>query len=303
MRHQLWLGFDDLGGARPETMLDAWGVRWKRMGDYITPIEAPLAKATIEAVAKYAWPDPERYIRLDELRDRLAWLKQQGSFAITARAVNSYGPFEQASALRGREQFLIDLLMEPELAQLLIDRVTDIIVRLNELYLDVAGQNIDLIEIPGDDYAGTNNLIFSPEVFETMLKPALARIIRPIKEYRADLFVAFHSDGAIMKLLPGFVDLGLDLFHPLEPLPANDLAAIKQQYGQHLSFMGAIDLRTAMTGSVADVAAEVKRRIAVLAPKGGYILAPANHIQTDVPPENIVALYEFARQFGRYPIN
>jgi len=295
----VWLGFTDLGGARPDTMVDAWGVQWKRLGPNVSAVGHPLAKATIEDVEKYPWPDPEHYVCLDALKDRLALLKGAGSHAIAARAVNSYGPFEQASALRGRERFMMDLLLEPELAQLLIDKVTDVLVRLTEIYLDAVGRDIDIIEIPGDDYGGTDNLLFSPRVFDSMLKPALERLIRPIKQYRQDLFIAFHSDGAIMKLLGRFADLGIDLFHPLEPLPANDMHTVKAQFGGRLSFMGAIDIKAVMPGSVAYVEAEVKRRISVLAPGGGYILAPANHLQVDVPPENIIALYNFGRQYGR----
>lgn len=298
----VWLGFTDLGGARPDRMRDAWGVQWRRMGEYITPVSAPLAEATLEDVEAYPWPDVAQFVRLDELRGRLAALKKTGTHAIAARAVNSYGPFEQASALRGREQFLMDLLTAPELAQRIISQVTDVIVRLNEMYLDVAGKDIDLIEIPGDDYAGTENLLISPRIFDRLLKPALQRIVRPIKEYREDLRVVFHSDGAIAKLLPGLVEVGIDLLHPLEPLPANDMAAIKAQFGERLSFMGGIDIKQALPGSVADVEAEVRGRIQVLAPGGGYILAPANHLQPDVPPENIVALYELGRQYGRYPL-
>ena len=299
----VWIGFTDLGGARPDTLVDAWGVQWERMGPNITPVGAPLADATMEDVENYAWPDPERYIRIAELRDRLDMLSKAETHAIAARAVNSYGPFEQASALRGREQFLMDLLIEPELAQLIIDKVTDIIIRLNEIYLDVAGRYIDILEIPGDDYAGAENLLISPKVFANMLAPALARIVRPIKEYRNDLFVAFHSDGAIGPLLPSIIDAGIDLFHPLEPLRSNDLAAIKAEYGDRLAFMGAIDIREAMPGSPANVEAEVMRRIQTLAPGGGYILAPSNHLQKDVPPENIVALYDFGRKHGRYPLS
>ena len=105
-----------------------------------------------------------------------------------------------------------------------------------------------------------------------------------------------------MKLLGRFADLGIDLVHPLEPLPANDMDAIKLEFGDRLSFMGGIDVKQAMPGSLAEVEAEVGRRIRVLAPGGGYILAPANHLQTDVPPENVVALFEFGRQYGRYPL-
>jgi uroporphyrinogen decarboxylase len=295
-----WLGFDDLAGAHPETNSDAWGIVWKRIGDYISPISAPLANAGINEIADFEWPKPEKYIRLDELRERIGYLKKLGNFAISARAVNSYGPFEQACAIRGREQFLIDLLAEPELAQLLIDKVTDVIVRLNEIYLSEVGKDIDIIEIPGDDYAGTNTLIFSLKVFNKFMKPALERIISPIKVFRPDLYVAFHSDGAIMKLLPTFIDVGIDLFHPLEPLPENDMQAIKTMYGDKLSFMGAVDIKQALPGSIKDVEAEVQKRIQLLAQGGGYILTTANHLQTDIPPQNIIAMFKFAQEYGRY---
>jgi len=297
----VWSGFTDLGGARPGDMKDAWGVTWKRMGDYVTAIDAPLADATIDEVESYQWPDVIRYLTLDVLRARLKALRQQGDYAIVARAVNSYGPFEQASALRGREKFMMDLLIEPDLAQLLINKVTDVIIRLNEIYLEVVGKEADIFEIPGDDYGGTKGLLISPGIFDRMFKPALERIVKPIKEYRNDLVVAFHSDGAITDLLPRLVDIGINLFHPLEPLPANDMEAIKLEFGERLSFLGAIDIKKALPGTFADLEAEVKLRIRILAPGGGYILAPANHLQADVPPENIVALYNLGKQYGTYP--
>jgi len=297
----VWLGFDDLGGANPETQLDAWGVRWQRSGPNITAVSHPLAEATLEDVEEYPWPDPERYIRLDELRERAATLRRLGTHAIAARAVNSYGPFEQASALRGREQFLMDVALNPELASAIIRRVTDVIVRLTEIYLDEVGWDIDILEIPGDDYGGMRNLIVSPATFDALIAPALKRIIQPVKSFRPDLFVAFHSDGAIEPLLGRFVELGVDLFHPLEPLAANDMRRIKAAYGDRLSFMGAIDIREALPGSLEDLAQEVVRRVTLLAPGGGYILAPANHVQKDVSPESILALYDLAREFGRYP--
>jgi uroporphyrinogen decarboxylase len=298
----VWLGFTDLGGAHPDTMTDAWGVRWKRMGDYITPASTPLANATIEEVSEYAWPNAEQYVRTDELRDRVAALKKSGRHAIAARAVNSYGPLEQASVLRGRQQFLVDLLLEPELAKLLITKVTDVLVHLQELYLDTVGHDIDILETPGDDYGGSKNLLISPAAFDSTVKPALQRMFRPVKQFREDLVLAFHSDGAIVRLLPTLIDLGVDLLHPLEPLEANDMKAIKKEFGDRLSFMGAIDIKQAMPGRPKDVEAEVKLRVRQLAPGGGYILAPANHLQTDVPPQNIVALYDYGREHGHYPL-
>jgi uroporphyrinogen decarboxylase len=111
-----------------------------------------------------------------------------------------------------------------------------------------------------------------------------------------------HSDGAIAALLPDLVALGVDVIHPLEPLPATDLAAIKARYGKQVSFLGGIDISHAMPGSRQAVVAEVQQRIAQLAPGGGYILAPSNHLQADVPAENVVTLFETTRQLGTYPL-
>jgi len=298
----VWLGFTDLGGANPDTLTDAWGVQWHRMGPSFTPVGYPLGDAKIEDVERYPWPDPERYIDREQCRERARMLKKNGRYAVVGRGTNSYGPFEQASELRGRDRFLIDLVLEPELAGLILTKVTDVIVRLTEILLDTCGRMMDIVEIPGDDYGGTEALLISPDMFRKTVRPHLERIIRPVKEFSEDLFVAFHSDGAVGAILEDFIDSGVDLFHPLEPLFANDMADIKKRFGDRLSFMGAIDIKKAMTGSVKDVEEEVKRRIDILAPGGGYVLTPANHLQADVPPENIVALYEAGRKYGVYPL-
>jgi len=148
---------------------------------------------------------------------------------------------------------MMDMILEPELAQLIIDKVTDVIIRLNEIYLNTISKYIDIIEIPGDDYGGMEDILILPAIFEKMLRPVLKRIIRPIKKFRGDLFVAFHNDGPIMKLLESFIELGIDILHPIEPLQANDMKFIKEKYGHKLAFMGAIDIKKALPGSIGDI--------------------------------------------------
>ena len=123
-----------------------------------------------------------------------------------------------------------------------------------------------------------------------------------IREHNPDLNIMLHSDGRVDKLLPEFIDLGIDVLHPLEPVPALDQVAIKAAYGDRLAFLGGIDISHAMPGSRDDVITEVRQRIGQLAPGGGYILAPSNHLQADVPAENVVALFDAAREYGIYPL-
>jgi uroporphyrinogen decarboxylase len=301
----VWSGFTDLGGARMDgDCRDAWGVEWQRSGPHITSVGAPLAGLSLEQIESYPWPDPARYLDFDLMRERLRFLRRDYSrHALGARAVNSYGPFEQAAELRGREGFYMDLAMEPEIARRIVERCTDVIVRAQRLYLEVVGKELDFFEIPGDDFGGTQDVMISPASFDELFKPALKRIIAVVKDFDPSLPVAFHSDGAITKIIPGLVEAGVDILNPMEPLPAMDWASVKREYGPRLCFMGGVDLKEALTGSVQDVEKDVKRCLRTFGAGGGYILTAANHIQQDVPPENVVALFEAGRRFGRYPLD
>lgn len=298
----IWSGFTDLGGARMDSdCRDAWGVKWQRSGAHITSVDPPLKGATVEQVEAFEWPDPEKYLDFDLMKDRIDYLKKHyPDKAIAARAVNSYGPFEQASVLRGREDFYVDMIAEPEVSKAIIKNCTDIIIRAQAIYLDKIGKDLDFFEIPGDDYGGTSDLMISPNSFEELCLPDLARIVRIVKEFRPDLPVAFHSDGAITRIIADLADIGIDILNPMEPLEAMDWAAVKKEYGDRMSFMGGVDLKKALPGSKDDVIEDVKRCIDTFGKGGGYILTSANHMQSDIPPENIVTMFETAKSYGTY---
>lgn len=300
----VWSGFTDLGGARMESDgKDAWGVQWRRMGDTVVSSGAPLAELDAQGVESHAWPDPEQYLDFDLMRSRIEQLRgEYPHHAVGARAVNSYGPFEQAAELRGREQFYLDMAMDPELADLIVEKCADVICRTQELYLDIMGDRLDFFEIPGDDYGSAQGLMISPQSFRRMFKPRLARIAGMVKQFRADLPVVFHTDGAVAEIIPDLAEAGVDVLNPLEPLPATDWESVKRDFGDRLAFMGGIDLKEALTGPVEGVREEVARRISIFGPGGGYILTSANHMPPDVPPENIVAMFQACRQVGVYPL-
>ncbi len=295
------IGFTDLGGPSAEGGSDAWGIHYDRSGIYLTAATHPLADATIESLDAYPWPDVEKYLRRSELVERARQLKQGTDFAVVGRAVDSFGPFERCCALRGTEAFLIDLASDPAFALEMIERVTGVLLRLTEVYLADAGPYLDILELPGDDYAALRPII-SPRMFDRFFAPAWKRLIDLVKQAAPGCKVLFHSDGNMEPFLGRLADLGVDIFHCLEPMETVDMARIKQTYGERLAFWGGIDIKRAMPGSVADVEAEVRQRIRELGPGGGYMVAPANHLQPDVPPENVVALARAVHEFGRYPI-
>jgi uroporphyrinogen decarboxylase len=234
--------------------------------------------------------------------ERAQMLREQTDYFVVMRMVASHGPFQTACDLRGTESFLMDMATSQDFAHTLLDKITSAVESLLKLAMQAGGKYFDMVELPGDDYAGNTNLLISPNMFRKFIRPCLERLVKVVKERNPETKVMLHSDGAITKLIPDIISLGVDVIHPLEPLVATDIPAVKEKFGKQVTFLGGIDISHAMPGTREDVIAETKLRIAQLASCGGFILAPSNHLQADVSVENVVALFETAREFGRYPI-
>jgi len=291
-------------GPQPDTFYDSFGQVWKQALPYFYAGNGILKDSgrpdDIERLVR--WPDPSDPRWMDGVAERARLLHEQSDAFIVMRMVASHGPFQTACDLRGTENFLMDMALQPEYARALLEKVTSLIDGLLESAMRAGGRYFDMIELPGDDYAGNSSTIISPRMFRQFIKPCLAQLISTIRQHNPHTRIMLHSDGAITNLLPDIIDLGVDVIHPLEPLPATDLRAVKQQFGKQVTFLGGIDISHAMPGSREMVVAEARQRIAQLGPGGGYILAPSNHLQADVPAENVVTLFQSAREYGKYPL-
>ncbi len=292
-------------GANEETFYDSYGQIWKRAYPYYYAGEPILKEANdVEDIDRLIrWPDLSDTRWMAGMVERANNLSEQTDYFVVMRMVASHGPFQTSCDLRGTDTFLMDMAINPEYAQTLLDKVTTVIESLLKLAMLAGGKYFNMIELPGDDYAGNTNLIMSPAMFRKFIKPCIARLVKIAKEHNSNVKIMLHSDGAITKLLEDMIDLGIDVIHPLEPLPATDLDVVKADFGQRMTFLGGIDISHAMPGSREQVIAEAKHRIAQLAHGGGYILAPSNHLQADIPVENVVALYQSAHEYGKYPIH
>lgn len=288
----------------PEVFLDSFGQPWKRALPYFYASKGILSEAhQINQIDQIIhWPNADLAQWFIGTAERAQQLFENSPYWVTARMVTSHGPFQTACDLRGTDNFLIDLVSNQPFALALLERISEVLCAFLRNYLQACGRYIHMIELPGDDYAGNENLIISPLMFRKFIKPILQRMVNVVKTFRADLKVMLHSDGAITKLIPDLVDCGVDVIHPLEPLRATDQSRVKMDFAGRVAFLGGIDISHAMTGTVEDVRNEVRRCIQKLAPGGGFILAPSNHLQSDVPPENVLALFEAAREFGQYPL-
>ena len=287
----------------PMSYTDDWGVEIKREeGRGAFHVQAPLAEASIGDIDGYTWPDPKHPLRTEGLKERVEALHAQGEYAIGSNIVGHGGLLEHGCYLRGTEQFLVDLMVEKEMAAALLDKLTDLFIGLYDTLLSVVGPYLDLVYW-AEDFGSQTGPLISESLYLEFFKERHHRIFDFIKARCPQAKILFHSCGSVYPLIGHLIEVGVDVLNPLQPLATGmDPKAIKKEFGPRLCFSGAIDIQKALPGTKQDVETEVRTRIEQLAPGGGYILAPANYIQNNTPPENVVYLCETVHRYGKYPI-
>lgn len=285
--------------AEDGTIEDAWGLRRRPIGDLLSYVNAPLEGATPGDLDRYPWPDPRDPGRVAGLAEEARKLHEEERYAIVARAP-TMGILDLAQRLRGMQQFLMDLLTDKPFARALIHKLKEIQMGFYEVLLEAVGPYVDIVET-GDDYGAQRGPLISPATFREMVAPARHELNRWIKSKAPGAKIFLHSDGAIFKLIPTFIEIEVDILNPVEPdVPGNSAEALKGTFGSELVFHGHLDNKGALRGSTEEIRAEVRRIFDGMGPGGGFILAPTNHIQTDVPPDNLLELYRYAHEYGRY---
>jgi uroporphyrinogen decarboxylase len=154
----------------------------------------------------------------------------------------------------------------------------------------------------GDDVAIQNGPLLAPEMYRKFVKPWHQKVFDGIRAY-TQARILYHSCGSVYSLIPDLIDLGIDALNPVQVSAAQmgDTAHLKREFGGRLAFWGGIDThRVLPRGTPEEVREEVRRRIRDLAPGGGYVLNSVHNIQREVPPENVVALFEAAQEYGVY---
>lgn len=280
--------------------LDEWGVTMKKMDNSVEVIDYPLKDDSMDDLEKHTWPDTNDTSRVKGLKERAISLKENTDYAISAKFVSSGGFLEHGGWLRGFENFMVDMMLNKEFANALMDKVLNIKLKLYEMMLTEVGPYVDIVEM-AEDFGTQSSLLISPETFREYIKPRYKEIISLIRELAPNAKISHHSCGAVSKLIPEFIDLGIDILDPIQiSATGMEPEKLKDLYGKDLVFHGAIDIQRALPGSLDDVRNEVRTRIKELAKGGGYIISPTNHIQNDTPPENVIELYKFAKEIGKY---
>ena len=274
------------------TYLCPWGISWRNVynstGHYTEIVDFPLA-GDEDKLSTFSIPDPTDdalYERARTILDRYGsdyWIVGSCQCSI----------FEASWYLRGLDQFLVDLALNPDYVNELMDRVMEFPRQAGLRYIDMG---VDMVWL-GDDIATQTGMMISPEMWRTYLKPRYKKLFAEFKARRPDIAIAYHSCGNCDAIIPELIEIGLDVLNPIQPL-AIDPISVKARYGDTLTLFGAMDVQQVMPfGTAADVRAEVRRLIEGCASGGGFILAGAHHLQSDTDPANIFAFYEAAREF------
>lgn len=291
--------------AEPGTFTDIWGITWRQAwyGDgcyYWELARNPLAKATVEDLEMYSWPDPLDPGHTAGLVEEAKALYEETDYAIIGDGgFKSF--WELGYMLRGLEQMLMDLVLNPGFVSALMSKLLEINMAATGRFLEVVGPYIHVFRT-ADDLATQKGRLMSPQTYRTLLKPIYKRYFDFIKS-KTEARIFYHSCGNVVDLIDDLVDIGVDIINPVQVSALGDTAALKARFGDKVVFWGGIDTQHALPhGAIEDVQAEVRRRIRDLAPGGGYVVGAVHNIQPDVPPENIVAMAEATRKYGTYPL-
>ncbi|MCX6623880.1 MAG: hypothetical protein NTY38_23005 [Acidobacteria bacterium] len=283
----------------PGLLVDEWGVTWSRHEDtHYIPIDGPLMHIDEPEPADLdgmEWPDPADPGRYRGLREKARLLHETTDRAIILTPW--LGPVHASQFLRGYVEWLEDLLLRPRFVEALLERTTELWVEATTRALAECGDYVDIVMF-GDDIGTQRGPLMRPELYRKLVKPRHARLFAAAKSTGKPLL--FHTCGAVASLIPDLIEAGVDVLNPVQVAAAGmDTERLKREFGRDLAFWGAIDTQRVLPqGTREDVREEVRRRLDHLNHDGGYVLAAVHNIQADVPPENVVAMYEAAREFG-----
>jgi uroporphyrinogen decarboxylase len=265
---------------------------------YFDAVNPPLADArspqdieeAIEHLETFDWPG-----YLDEDFDDLG-LKARCLHEETDRFIVAnlwVHVFAASQILRGFENFMMDLATDKALANHLMGRLVDCYEERVHRYIEAVGPWVDIIQV-NDDLGAQDGLQLSQGLYREMVKPHHARLWGMIKELSGRPLL-LHSCGSIHDLLPDLIEIGVDAINPVQVTAANmDGALLKREFGDELTFWGGgCDTQHVLgVGTPEQVKAEVRLRCEQFAPGGGFVFCQVHNIQPDVPPENIMAMYE-----------
>jgi uroporphyrinogen decarboxylase len=285
----------DLG---PRRYRDMWGVeRAQPEGSYYYDLAgSPLTgEVSVDDILKYPWPDPDDPGFTAGLKERVRWIREHTDAASVLALPPAFVHISQY--LRGFEDWFCDFVADPKRLEVLFDAILDVTMAIAKRQLQEVGRLVDVV-LTSDDLGSQSALLVSREHYLRYIKPRQRRFFRQIKDL-TPAKVVFHSCGAVASIIDDLHEMGVDGLNPVQPQVAGmNPADLKKKYRGRMAFWGGTDSQGIVPrGSVADVKRMVERLIEDMGEGGGYIFSNCHNIQPDVPLENVLAMFQHAREY------
>lgn len=260
----------------------------------------PLGDAeTVADLAKFKWPDPHDAARYEGIEEAARKMSEETEYAIMANVIASI--FEFSWYLRGYMRFFEDVILNPEMISALLEMMGEYQRALMGEVLDRIGPYLSVV-MTGSDLGTQRAPVMSPEAYKKLVWPEYKKLWDLIKN-KTGAKIFYHSCGSLYPMIPYLIEGGVDILHPIQPLAAEmgDRERLKNEFGKQLTFWGGFDQQHVLPhGTPEEVREETKRLLDAFMPGGGFVFAAGHNIQIDVPPENVIALFDTVREYGVY---
>ncbi len=263
--------------------IDRIGV-WRRKGTFyhFTHRESPLRGAQSLAEIEDFPIETEDGWREDHMAAEVERLHGEGLHVM----VGAGHIYEDSWQIRGYEEFLTDLLIRPEWAESILDRITHRNLNRAEA---AARAGVDMIQ-SGDDIANQQAMMFNPDLWRRMLKSRWARVYQAARSIKPDIAIWYHSDGNITEVIDDLIEMGVTVLNPVQP-ECIDVEEVCRRYGDRLLFDGTIGTQSTFPwGTPEEMRETVECRREIFG--GRLVLSPTHVLEPEVPPQNVVAFYE-----------
>ena len=286
-------------------LYDDLGIGWRmpaKGGHYFDIFYNPLSQCeTVDDLERFEWPDISTPLRYAGMKKSAHQITENDKAYVIGR--HFAGMWETAMWMTGYEKFLYDMIMNKKLVFAIMDKILENKMGYWEKALETVGDSA-LIISEADDLGTQNGLICSLDLYREMIYPYHKKLFQFIKEKaKTKVYIFFHCDGSCKEAIPLLIDAGIDILNPVQVnCSGMDTKTLKKEFGRDLTFWGAIcdSQRVLPFCNQDEVREETKRRIDDCMPGGGWVAAPIHNIQSDVPAENIIAMWEVLEKYGCY---
>ncbi|MBN2558843.1 MAG: hypothetical protein JXB33_08835 [Clostridia bacterium] len=273
--------------------IDKWGIGYEKGSEACAHMEHFLHPmkdfTTLGEFEEYPYP---AYLGAgtEHLKKEADAIHSRG---YAAKASMACTVWEIAWYLRSMEQLMSDMILDKDLAEYHLDRITEISCHRATAFAEAG---VDII-LTGDDVGMQDTLMMSEAMYCEWIKPRFAKILAAAKNANPGVLIEYHSCGYVEPLIPHFIECGIDILNPIQP-ECMDFRTLFKRHGHEISFKGTVGIQTTMPfGTPDDVRSVVKKNLDLAGPAGGLFCCPTHMIEPEVPWENIEAYVDACRSY------